>query len=161
MSTCQPKELSVNTVRVRVKQEGEMKERIESGEITGDGLSSKRSSGSAASTLAAAAPADELTAAQPAAIEPAAAELAAAEHAAATTVRAFTADSCANPGHAAQYGRPFLLQAAQRPELLFGLPRFLFGGAIISSPVEHAKQGKVGARMRMGLITCSDFCGVV
>ena len=97
-STWQPKELSVNTVRVRVEQEGEMNERIESGEITGDGLSSKRSSGSAAGTLAAAAPADELAAAQPAAIEPAAAELAEAESAgckAAAAASASAADNCA------------------------------------------------------------------
>ena len=137
------KELKINTVRVRVKQEGEINERFESGEITVDGLSPKRSSGSAAATLAAAAPADELAAAQPAAIEPAATEPAAAEPSAAATVGAFTADSCAKFGHAAQYGRPFLLQAAQRPELLFGLPRFFLGGAIISSPVEHARQEKV------------------
>ena len=45
--------------------------------------------------------------------------------------------------------------------VLRGLPRFFLGGASNSSPVEHARREKVGDRMRMGLITCSDFCGVM
>ena len=50
-----------------------------------------------------------------------------------------------------------MLQAAQRPELHLGLPRFLFGGASTCgwSPVEHARRENVG-----GLLTCSDFSGL-